>query len=53
MPVSVSEFGLARVIVRVEVPPMGMLVGAKALEIVGGELTVKVAVAEPSVPPLV
>ena len=52
-PVAGSVFGLVRVRVTVVVPPTGMLVAVKALEIVGTELTVKVADAGVPVPPFV
>ena len=53
-PVSeVFEFGLVSVKVSWETPPELIVVGLKALEIVGGEFTVNVAVALVPVPPLV
>ena len=49
----VLEFGLVSVKVSCETPPELIVVGLKALEIVGGELTVNVAVALVPVPPFV
>jgi hypothetical protein len=45
--------GLVKVSVRVEVPPTAIGVGAKALAIVGGAVTVKIAEAVKPVPPFV
>ena len=51
--ITVLPVGLVMVRVRVEVPPTAMLLGEKALVIVGGISTDKVAEAVPPVPPFV
>lgn len=50
-PVSVNAFGLVKLIVSVDVPLTGMLVGEKLLATVGAAATVNVAEAVPPAPP--
>ena len=52
-PFNAKPFGLVKLIVRVEVPPTGILVGEKLLATVGAAATVKVAAAVKPVPPSV